>query len=508
MSKTKDCEILQITEPTIQLRPLMILDTEKSKNENGTEGSAASKIPISKLYQRIPYISINGYDVESRYISAFELDCTGFVPRMTVQFGDMHNTFVSKYFPKDGAIIQLYIASPGDESIYKPIRIDFILTGIRNIGSTGDPTVGSGSVFRITGDMRIPKGMGRFNYVDTNTSFNTLLNLSTYLELGFASNIESTDDEQTWINEFRTLKDYSSEIIEHAYSTDDDFYCGFIDPYYVLNFVEVDRLFTTEGNKEDKECKIFNTTPAMQQDDEEIEKNNMMVVDSYYYITNSDKEPGSGYTNYIVDYSEISNVSSTINSGYRKYVQYYDFDNDEFVSEYVDSITHNTEGMLAMNKGQMLNGEPEDGLRDSLASYVNYGIQTFDNIHSNYRFAEIQNRMNNEDAEKVGLNVVLENFNPAITRYSRLWVEIYDKNLTSIEDNNVCVDSTVETNTNPPKVMNETEGPRGATINESLTGWYVVKGFKLVYNIDTGSIEEHLDLMRREAKPAITTDYK
>ena len=35
MSKTKDCEILQITEPTIQLRPLMILDTEKSKNENG-----------------------------------------------------------------------------------------------------------------------------------------------------------------------------------------------------------------------------------------------------------------------------------------------------------------------------------------------------------------------------------------------------------------------------------------------------------------------------------------
>lgn len=498
--KTQDCDILQIVNPTIKLRELSIPDLE-SRNEDGTTQQLTPR--TSKVVAYVPIIVINGYRPQLTWLTSFELNLTSFMPTIMVQFIDGNNEFQSRYFPTDGSIMQVYIGSPGDETIYKPIRIDFTITSVRCVCNTGNPELGSGNVYALNGTMRIPKAMGRKSHSEENSSFNSLLNISKISELGFASNVDSTNDTQKWINTNKTFDEYVNDITTHAYIDDDNFFTSFIDPYYNLNFVEVDRLFTQDGNKDSKKSYVFPLVPQMSSNEEF----DAQQKETSYSLTNHTDE--KGWCNYISSYNEISNANSTFQNGYRKYVQYFDYNNREFVSEYVDPLTHNTEGMIPITKGKLYEGEPEDNLRDELASYTYFGIQDTDSQHDNFYWASVQNQFNNEESSKFGLEVILDGYYPAITRYSRIWVDIYEKNTMQIAINttkasgkitDINYDSAPQINAESNKIDDYFKNLLSR--NESLSGWYVIKGVKIFLDISLGIIRHKLYLYRREMKPA------
>ena len=165
-------------------------------------------------------------------------------------------------------------------------------------------------------------------------------------------------------------------------------------------------------------------------------------------------------------------------------------------------------------------------------SFVNFGEVDTSNMFKQYYFAEVQNEYQMKCMKKCGLNLTLQNYNPAITKFSRIWVDIYDMNPTSnttistekdypkTTTNNVYTQYKNEINKNiiyfkEEGVFKEVEKltnnnsvnyPRGV-YNRSLSGWYVVTEMKISYNNYEKNLKTHLILNRIEHKPTYKSEY-
>ena len=120
-----DLKIKQITEPTIALSELAIPDTE-SGSGNAT---VAQNIPgagaASLQFVKHPLINLNGYNIYNHELVSFCLDCDGDIPKVYYKFRDLTNIFTTHYAGDDHVTTRVYLRSPGDEKVYKPIRINF-----------------------------------------------------------------------------------------------------------------------------------------------------------------------------------------------------------------------------------------------------------------------------------------------------------------------------------------------------------------------------------------------
>ena len=142
-----DRNILTIIEPAMELDPLSIPDVE-----SGTENSEGetSKEPLSKSSTAVPTIIINGYNVQVDSLKLFTLNNKEFYPTCKIIFADSDALFTARHYPKDGDLIQINIRSQGDETTYKPIRIDFSVVDCQPAGGGGGA---SPSKYLITGRM-------------------------------------------------------------------------------------------------------------------------------------------------------------------------------------------------------------------------------------------------------------------------------------------------------------------------------------------------------------------
>jgi hypothetical protein len=146
-----------------------------------------------------------------------------------------------------------------------------------------------------------------------------------------------------------------------------------------------------------------------------------------------------------------------------------------------------------------------------------------------YFFAEVQNRYQMKCLKKCGLKVKLENYNPAVTKFSRVWVDIYDKNMMSnteitkaeIRSNDRGLANEYKTKKNSNILKFEDEGvldfiddderknknwPRGE-YNRALSGWYVVTEIEIEYDPNDNNLKMNLTLNRIEYKPIFKNEY-
>ena len=84
-------------------------------------------------------------------------------------------------------------------------------------------------------------------YEEEVTSWDALLNIAERLKLGYASNVEETADVMTWTNPNDTTESWIQDIVANSYLNDETFFTSYIDPYYYLTMVDVNRLFSQEG---------------------------------------------------------------------------------------------------------------------------------------------------------------------------------------------------------------------------------------------------------------------
>lgn len=560
-----DLKIGVIREATIKPEPI-----EMPNSEGGDKPIAEEYTnymgDLSKMFSHLPLIKINKlFTVSPANIKKFSLDMTRWMPTVYMTIADPGDELKSKYYPTDGSVINIYIATIGDEKKYRPFRMDFIVTSVYESGGLGGTVMSEGSSeFTITGELNVPKLYYNQNMFESGTSFDALSGITEKIGLGFASNVEFTNDQQLWINDYTRVSSFLERISQHGYLDDESFFVSFIDPYYNLNYVEVSRLFSQLQDNE--KCTVYNTAFRNEENSDESAEEETIPEDEqdfmqwegrsheWWYELNNSKFL-SAWTLYYDKYSELNNGSTTLYDGYVKYVQSWNHKNRDYISSPVVVDNMETEGMLPLNKGKLVNGEPSE-LSANLKTYEYIG-ECNEHMNSEYAYAESHNDMNIKDMRKFGMVVDLPCINPAVTRYSRIKLIVFEKNGFAkeglFEDENLTEDSVIQNengetknlsevpgaiDSNTPRIDTSTEegkkeakklniysemadesdvdanGP-AEVLNESLSGWYVVTGYEIYVRTnedpDGNEIGTHLRqkiyLSRREYKPALKNDY-
>lgn len=555
---------VQLVEPALGVSRLGLYNKDSMDKNNHHD----------KYAYRVPIVFIDSYRIKATDLTMFKLDYTGFIPSIVVEFIDTANDMLSTNVVKDGSIIKIYIGGNGDELYYKPIRQDFVITSVKK-STGGSQNEGDCFVYRMYGRLNVPYGYRKESWCGgESTAMQTLFNLSVYTGLGFATNFTKTNtlDVMNWRNnEVGTYFEFMEDVARHACYSPNTFFTSFIDQYYVLNFVECHSLLSHGGKKTDMPAMMYKSFPPSSlpeyHGEEKTTKNQLPLGKNeddmkngyqkltYYYLSNN--EFFSGWTNFIEEYIEINNGQSSISDGYKTHVNYSDSNTDgwgfsvcEFNIRPIDNmrrdpLTQKIESipdevtqksyiplnLMQMNKKDYQKGD-KDSVDDmtSVESFNEFGEVDTTNMFKQYFFAEVQNDYQLRCMKKCGLKVVLQNYNPSITKFSRIWVDIYDKNIMSnyqISPSNIHNNDRGDyreykdqKNNNILKFADEgvIEGienekrnnknwPRGE-FNRSLSGWYVVTEMEIYYDPDATNLKMKLLLSRIEYQPTFKSDYK
>jgi len=484
--------ILTIIEPAIPLDPLEILDVESGTLNS--DGGTIKEDP-SKFSSAIPDIRINGYTVQGDRLNYFCLKNNAFYPTCRIQFADVDGLFTARFYPKDGDLIQLNIRSQGDETTFKPIRIDFTIVDCKPVGGGGNV---SANEYLVIGRMNVPNLFTEnVEYEEEVTSWDALLNIAERLQLGYASNVEETADVMTWTNPNDTTETWIQDIVANSYLSDETFFTAYIDPYYYLTMIDVNRFFSQEGEIPSSVDFSQNAGDTMGADGSDGQTEEAFPN----YLSNLIQMQGGA--RYISKYQMVNNSGEISKAnGYKRYTQYWDLEAKVWVSEFVDPLTNNTPGMLPATKGRLVGGEVE-GPRNDQVKYKYLGTQG-DNVHAEYQYSTVQNYQNIVELNKMGMVIELDTVNPALVRYSRIYCQILEyaspiKNVLlapgqdDIQGEEAPQTREGGTDENDPASEN-------GIVNEYLTGFYVIQGVEWLYT-EPGPIRMRLKLQRREFTP-------
>ena len=483
--------ILTIIEPAIELDALEIFDVE-SGTDNSDGGTIKEK--PSKISSVIPLIRVNGYELQGDRLTYFTLQNNSFYPTCKITFEDVDGMFTARFYPKDGDLIQVNIRSQGDESTFKPIRIDFSVVDIKPVGGGGGQ---SANKYMVIGRMFIP-GLFTENveYEEEVTSWDALLNIAERLKLGYASNVEETTDTMTWTNPNDTTETWIQDIVANSYLNDETFFTSYIDPYYYLTMVDINRLFSQEGAIEASETFSQNAGDTMGAEGADGQQG-----DTPNYLTNMIQAQGGA--RYISKHQMVNNSGEISKAnGYKRYTQYWDLNEKVWVSEFVDPLTNDTPGMIPATKGRILDGEVE-GPRNDQVKYKYLGTQG-DNVHPEYQYSTVLNYQNITEINKMGMIIELDTVNPALVRYSRIYCQILEyanpvqSTLLAPDNDNIEGEQAPQTRPNEPDA-NDTQSQNGV-VNEYLSGFYVIAGVEWIFS-KPGPLRMKLKLQRREFTP-------
>jgi hypothetical protein len=184
---------------------------------------------------------------------------------------------------------------------------------------------------------------------------------------------------------------------------------------------------------------------------------------------------------------------------------------------------------MQMNKEEYLEELSSIDNMTNIESFLNFGNIDTSNTFKQYYFAEAQNKYQLKCMKKCGLKVRLQNYNPAITKFSRIWVDIYDYNISSnqIAHSDVKGDdrsqyAAYQRKKNENILVFDGEGKIDAVegknngvnliwpieeYNRALSGWYVVTEIEIIYDSQDNNLKMDLVLNRIEYKPCFRSEY-
>lgn len=443
-----------------------------------------------------PFMTINGYSV-SKYLDSFSLDLSGFLPVIRFSFSPTETVFISVNYPKDGDIVSVYMRAPGD--IYNPMRMDFKVLSVSGDVSSKYSPKGSdpnGTFFRfhIVAEAYIPglyspkiKSFGRSNSADV------LLEVSQDLNLGFATNEKTTNDTMRWLCPNYSYYDFIQEVCLRAYKDDEQsFFDCWIDPYYNLNFVNMGSQFAFDGDPKQEVLIVPGYTNAGLKVDSAIpgtpspEPSKVPLV-----LTNA---IGAGVVPFFINgYTLTSRAGNSTNEyGYITEVGFYDEEAEEaeasgkYVKYDVETqTTDNVKPGAILQKGRARDNEYKNETRREWFGVLNYFPDIDDGVHQNYYHATVQNTINLSDVSKMTLEVEIAAYFPGIIRGMVIPVSIYVFDA-GMRQQNVGNLSNKDKNTG----MNP-------TIDNFLSGNYVVTGMEVYWSKFSGGMKQRLTLSKR-----------
>lgn len=477
-----------LSEPTIILDDLQSMDVEDGTAEQ--IGSPSSAPKYSKQYGAvIPLIQVLGKVFSDSQIKSMIIDSSGPLPNCTATFIVNDKSFYSTFFPKDGDLMTVFIRSKDD--IFKPIRNDYEISNIQINAREGG---GENSVdtMTITGALRIPGYDAVKCFSKKGTSMGVLMKTAEELKLGFASNETDTADEQVWICPFNKTRDFIENTTLASWKDESSFYTSFIDPYYYLNFVNMEPLFS-EKAEIDEALLIDLLSNDYGKDNEQAKQQSKIVLTNW--------QENSGTPFYILRYSLVNNSASVnLTHGYKRYLSYYDAYTQEPNSVFVDPLTTPE----SEKKQILLKGRPDEDFYLSQVEKKWMGAQygeDGENCHGQYNFAKINNFQNNIHMSKMGLRVTLQTINPNLRRMQTVPVVITIMRDPIRKQINEPIDQDQEAsnpNTDEPNrtktALEATETP--ITLDKTISGFYVISEIQYIFR--KGEFRQECLLIRRE----------
>lgn len=452
--------ISKIISPSIVLKEIIIKYNEEVRDDNAQDY-------INKIGQ-YPFVVFNGLILEYKYFVDFKLYNDLFLPKLEMKFKDLSNKMIDSLFPLDDSIISVFIKSPSENIL--PIRMDFKIIEFNPIkNSVNNEEV----IYSLKGLLNVSPlyftSFGSYN----GTSLEVLKQLSQEIGIGFASNIENTNDTQTWINPADTKIDFIEDITVASYKSDDSFMLSYIDFYYNLNYVDIETQFGDSTNLKG----VSNNTFLINESN--VSENLQTLV-----LTNHPDAYGSN--NFISKFN-LLNESTNVNLeiGYFGEIRYYKKIEKEMNVFVLDTIsTESDENVVLKSNSDNLT----ENLYEFGGAHAYFGTIDTDNIHENYHYAVFQNLRNVKYFQKVRMKVILSTPNFNLYRFQMIGVKLY-----KMQEMDGKIRYTPSGNINDVAGKNIYEDK----LNKRLSGDWMITGINYRFNPDSGW-EQEINLSKRE----------
>lgn len=376
--------IKQIDSPTLKLDPIKFEAPSSEKDTN----------KVTKGLGFTPFLWYMGYQIRESNISYLKLYHDGILPKVRVTFTDEYGMIEDTGFPENDTPFEIFLNS-GSDSI-KSIHIKFKIEDFKSSVSKKYTMCGT---LDLT-DLYINK----YKAFRQKTSFSTIRDICKEMGLGFNSNVSDTKDMMTWIQRGDNI-DFIKDIIKRSYISDESYLIGYIDYYYCFNYLDIEK----EINRDISNDINIDTNRANSIDNENVEEKSKL---------NLTNDKGSNSSNlYIESYKVLNNsMLSAIHNGFFIKTRYYDILNKTHLLFNIDSITDKDNGKIIILKGK----QNDKDYYDKNVSNNWMGKIDTDNVHKNYSYSFIQNKLNLDNITKIGMDISLPNLNWSIYKFQKV----------------------------------------------------------------------------------------
>ena len=205
--------------------------TNTSYDESGKDyHNNQSEIQQTQVHGILsPLIMINKTIIDFDAVLEFSLKSIGSLPTLSLMVSDKFNLIASLDTPGMDNEVRIQIL-PAFDGIYKKIDMTFFISSIKVVGR---------NIINLTGSYKVPglnqsqfKSFGKIN------SYNLFSNIAKETQLGFASNVNNTDDERYVYCDNKNYIELMSKEILHS-GGDMKVYDWWVDFWNNINFVDI-----------------------------------------------------------------------------------------------------------------------------------------------------------------------------------------------------------------------------------------------------------------------------
>jgi hypothetical protein len=323
------------------------------------------------------------------------------------------------------------------------------------------------------------------------------------LQLGLATNIDTTDDSQSRIQAYETYLEFIKSIAKDSYIDEESFTKFYIDQYYYLNYVEVNKIFNS-SNPDINDLQVALASAAVSYgEDGDQEGEDPDDIEMPLLLTNNREV--QGMNNY-ADKVELINNSSKISlkAGNKRNVMIYDNNSDsdrlqQFDIEPLSST--NLRDIEEPLKGKRTEERYQENVKFKYMGRQNAGDDGLGNTHKNAIYSKLFQKQNEMETQKMKVKVTLSSFNPALYKFQKIPLLMYHYDGVKIKAAEEAQAKQDEAGFSEQAIIPDTgereEGSNSQVVDRFLTGFYIIENININYDLDSG-LSQEVTLIRRE----------
>jgi len=361
-----------------------------------------TKVDQEKIRQDLgftPFIWYSDIQIEYRDIKFFTLKYDNSIPTINLSFNDSFGIMKKRGFPADDTLITVFFNSRSKN--LRSIKMDFKVYTFKDFKD--------GS-YSITGIADIPLLYTRkFQSYPRMSSHEVLRDVAKSIGCGFCSNIGDTNDRQTWINTGESSLNFTKSVLMNSYISDDTFLFCYIDFYYNLCYVDINKELTRDIDRD-----VMVNSAGFDKVKAEGDQGEERLIP----IALSNDPSYEGSNAHISSYKILNNSTRiSIFNSYRTRSESWNYAEKEFNQFDIETITPEGDDVI------LLKGRPEDSLffREN-SNTIWTGKGDTDNTHPNYNYSTLQNKLNLDELSKIGATLTLSTANLNLYLFQKIKV--------------------------------------------------------------------------------------